>query len=78
MIKIEIPTTIYMFSDGYCDQFGGPTNSKFGFKNFTNLITEIQSLSLPVQKEKLVHTFSEWKENEKQIDDVLVVGIRFC
>lgn len=74
-LNIKKGDSIYLFSDGFQDQFGGPKNRKFGR---TKLIETIQStLSLPPegQHSNLESTFNNWKKEQKQIDDVLVIGI---
>lgn len=68
---------IYLYSDGYPDQFGGEHNTKFMVKKFKQLLQQVESLPMPNQKDKLEQTFDAWQNHEKQTDDVLVVGIRF-
>lgn len=68
--------TVYLYTDGYADQFGGPDGKKYMRKNFKNLINSIQFMSLEDQKAALEREFEEWKGRLEQIDDVLVVGIR--
>ena len=75
-IKVEKGTTIYMFSDGFQDQFGGSQNMKFMSEKFITLLGNISSLNMHKQQELLETTFQKWKGCEKQIDDVLVIGIR--
>jgi len=67
---------IYMHSDGYADQFGGPDHKKFKSSTLKTLLTGIYNLPLPQQKEVLEERFSDWKGNNFQIDDVLVMGLR--
>ncbi len=67
---------LYLFSDGYADQFGGPKGKKIMQKNFTKLLCEISELSMSVQKEKLETFFENWRGDLEQVDDVSVVGIR--
>lgn len=69
--------TIYLFSDGYADQFGGPKGKKFKYKNLQKLILDSQSLPFEAQKEKAKDTFIAWKGNFEQTDDVLLIGFRF-
>jgi len=66
----------YLYSDGFEDQFGEKTNKKFKHKQFRNLITSVQDLPLPKQKEHFESAFMEWKGNTQQIDDVLVFGFK--
>jgi serine phosphatase RsbU (regulator of sigma subunit) len=67
---------IYMFSDGYADQFGGPYQKKFKYASFKTMLTEIHKY--PLQKQRLIleKQFIEWKGNSEQTDDVLIVGYR--
>ncbi|MBC7864894.1 MAG: SpoIIE family protein phosphatase, partial [Bacteroidia bacterium] len=68
--------TVYIFSDGYADQFGGPKGKKFKYKPFQEKILSIQNLTLQKQKHELLKTFEDWKGDLEQIDDVLVVGVK--
>jgi serine phosphatase RsbU (regulator of sigma subunit) len=67
--------TIYMYSDGYEDQFGGPDGKKFKSKRLKSLLTEICTLPASRQKEILENTIDEWKGDLPQVDDIVVVGI---
>jgi serine phosphatase RsbU (regulator of sigma subunit) len=68
--------TIYMFSDGYADQFGGPNSKKFKYATLKDLLLKIYKQPLPKQKEKLDKEFNDWKGNGSQIDDVMVIGLK--
>ncbi len=70
--------TIFVFSDGYADQFGGSKNRKFGHKNLRNLLIDLCEKSLDQQKIMLEKTLNEWIQegNDEQIDDICIVGIR--
>ncbi len=76
-IKLEEGDTLYIFSDGYPDQFGGEENRKFTTKRFKNLLLEIQPEPMDIQKNILIQTFQEWKADYKQMDDILIIGLRF-
>jgi serine phosphatase RsbU (regulator of sigma subunit) len=67
---------IYMFSDGYADQFGGANHKKFNYSTLKALLTEIHKLPLTEQKQILEKHFFDWKGNSTQIDDVLILGLR--
>ncbi|MBN2524717.1 MAG: SpoIIE family protein phosphatase [Bacteroidales bacterium] len=67
---------LYMFSDGYADQFGGADGKKFKSSNFRELLLEINNLSMSEQKVKLNETIEDWKGINEQVDDILVIGIR--
>lgn len=76
-IQIQKNMSVYLFTDGYMDQFGGPENKKFNIPNFKNMLIEIQSLDMNKQKVVVEETIQKWKGNSRQIDDMLVIGIRF-
>jgi hypothetical protein len=67
---------IYMFSDGFPDQFGGPDGKKMKIARLKNLIGEIASLPIDRQEEMLTTFFREWKGNYDQVDDVLFMGVK--
>ena len=67
---------IYLFSDGFQDQFGGPRGKKYMSKNFRNLVIDIAEKSTNQQKELLNQTLENWKGELEQMDDILVIGIR--
>jgi hypothetical protein len=67
---------IYMFTDGYADQFGGKKGSKYKLKPLLNLLMEIHNKSMVAQKNILNHTFEKWEKNFEQVDDVTVFGLR--
>jgi serine phosphatase RsbU (regulator of sigma subunit)/HAMP domain-containing protein len=68
--------TIYIFSDGYADQFGGSRGKKFMYKQFRDLLLGICHKTLDEQKETLNNTIEEWKGTFDQVDDILVIGVR--
>lgn len=68
--------SIYIFSDGFADQFGGYKGKKFKPKNFKKRLLEIQDLSLVEQRAALNKTFYNWKGSLEQLDDVCVIGVR--
>lgn len=67
---------IYMTSDGYADQFGGPKNKKIKMAHLKELLLQNCKKPMNKQKEILVSTFEKWKGNLEQIDDVFVLGIK--
>ncbi|MBL4593972.1 MAG: SpoIIE family protein phosphatase [Flavobacteriales bacterium] len=75
-VNIKKGDIIYLFSDGYVDQFGGLKGKKFMYKRFRELLLSICHLEMDKQKEKLEHVFDEWKGDLEQIDDVCVIGVR--
>ena len=75
-VCVEEPTMVYLFSDGYRDQFGGPDNAKFMSKKFNQLLLDIHQWPMNLQKDKLEKTIEAWKGKHPQTDDILVLGIR--
>jgi len=67
---------IYLFSDGYIDQFGGDKNKKLKSSGFKDLLLEVSSMPVNEQKKKMLEFFDKWKGINEQIDDVCVFGIR--
>jgi PAS domain S-box-containing protein len=68
--------TIYLFTDGYADQFGGNYNKKFKYKNLLALLLSIHKEDLKEQKKLLKDAMSAWKGQNEQVDDILVMGLR--
>lgn len=76
IVKLEKGDTIYLFTDGYCDQFGGPRAKKFMSKRFKDLLLTLQNCTMAEQKSILYNNFLEWKGPLEQVDDILVIGIK--
>lgn len=76
LINLEKGDTLYMFSDGYVDQFGGEKGKKFMAKRFQELLRNVQEKTMEEQKNILNHTIEQWKKNIEQVDDILVIGVR--
>jgi serine phosphatase RsbU (regulator of sigma subunit) len=75
-IKTYPGDLIYMFSDGYADQFGGPDYKKYKNDTLKALLLRINSLPLSNQKQRLEEEFHKWKGPNSQIDDVLIMGLK--
>jgi serine phosphatase RsbU (regulator of sigma subunit) len=75
-IKLKKGDSIYLFSDGYVDQLGGPLRKTFRAINFRKLLLEVQDQPMEKQKAILVENMALWQGEVEQIDDVLVMGIR--
>jgi ligand-binding sensor domain-containing protein/serine phosphatase RsbU (regulator of sigma subunit) len=76
-IPLEKGDTIYIFSDGYSDQFGGPAGKKFKASALKQLLINSQHLSMPEQREVLNNAIEEWRGEHEQVDDILVIGTRY-
>lgn len=76
-IEIKDGDCIYAFSDGYPDQFGGPMNKKFLVKKLTNLLLSINNINMIEQDILLEDTLVEWIGDNTQIDDILLIGLKF-
>lgn len=75
-LKLESGDQLYMFSDGYADQFGGPKGKKFRYKQFKDSLLENSHLPMNIQKEILNNIHDKWRGSLDQIDDILVFGLK--
>ncbi len=75
-INVQKGDCIYLFSDGYIDQFGGENNKRFKSKNFNDLLLAVHQKPMEEQKNILKETINNWKRNFNQTDDILVMGWR--
>lgn len=75
-ISLRETDTIYFFTDGYADQFGGEKGKKFKYKPFKQFLLNISNLPLSTQKMKLEERFISWKGDFDQVDDVCVIGVK--
>ena len=75
-IELKKGDTLYIFSDGYSDQSGGSESSKYLIKRFRKLIRSIAVKEMNEQKEMLISEHLNWKGNEEQMDDILIIGLR--
>jgi serine phosphatase RsbU (regulator of sigma subunit) len=74
--ELKQDDVIYLFTDGFADQFGGPKGKKFGYKQLRELLLANHKLPMNEQKNNIQETFEKWKGEGDQIDDVLLIGIR--
>jgi serine phosphatase RsbU (regulator of sigma subunit) len=77
-IQIKKGTQLYLFTDGYTDQFGGRGGKKFKNKALKELLTDLSTLPVDQQIEKLNQHFITWKNNLDQVDDIAIAVIRFA
>lgn len=75
-LSVKQGDVIYLFTDGYPDQIGGIEKKTFRSQNFRKLLLDNHTLPMEQQKELLEKAFTEWKGDNEQIDDILVIGIR--
>ena len=73
-IEVQEGDRVYMFTDGYPDQFGWETNKKFKITRFRDLLRSVSGWNLERQRENIENTFHEWKGKSVQVDDVTVFG----
>lgn len=76
VISLQKGDCIYLFTDGYADQFGGQNGKKLKYGKFKEMLIHMQQHSMSEQKNLLEQEFNNWKGNLEQVDDVLVIGIR--
>ena len=75
-ISFKPNDSIYLFSDGYSDQFGGAKNKKFKYSKLKELILSGRKLSMDEQKNQIQEAFDIWKGDQEQLDDICVFGLR--
>ena len=75
-VDLQKEDSIYIFSDGYVDQFGGEKGKKFKTRAFRELLLSIQDKSMNEQKNIIDDTFENWRGSEEQVDDVCIIGVR--
>ncbi len=75
-VPLKKGDSIYLFSDGYADQFGGPRDKKFLYKTFKQLLVDISDKSMIEQGQILEQTIADWMGHSDQIDDMVIIGIR--
>lgn len=75
-LELQKGDELYLYTDGYADQFGGQKGKKFMYKRLNELFLGAWNLSISEKKARVENTFSNWKGNLEQVDDVLVVGIK--
>ena len=77
VIKLELGDRLYIFSDGYSDQFGGPEAKKMKFRRFRHLLLSIHDYPFDQQKKYLEDHFVQWMGAHEQVDDILIIGMSF-
>ncbi|MBL7900132.1 MAG: SpoIIE family protein phosphatase, partial [Crocinitomicaceae bacterium] len=75
-LSLKANELIYLFTDGFADQFGGLKNKKFKYSSLKKLLLSSAAHGLEEQREALKKNFDAWKGSMEQVDDVCVVGIR--
>lgn len=75
-IELQKNDSMYMFSDGYADQFGGAAERKFLLKNLKDLFLDISNLPMPHQKNSLIEMHNQWRGRLHQVDDIMVLGLK--
>lgn len=76
LVQLQKEDTIYLFSDGYADQFGGTKSKKFMYKKFKALLASVQEQSMYEQKDILHKTIIDWRGNLDQVDDICIMGVK--
>jgi serine phosphatase RsbU (regulator of sigma subunit)/HAMP domain-containing protein len=76
--KLKQGDVIYIFSDGYADQFGGPNGKKFMANHFRDLLLDVHKHPIEKQKDLLNKTIEEWRGPLDQVDDILVIGVKIA
>lgn len=75
-ISLQKEDSLFIFSDGFSDQFGGERGKKFMSRQFKNFLLSINNLSMETQQELILEKFRDWKGDNEQVDDVCIIGVR--
>jgi serine phosphatase RsbU (regulator of sigma subunit) len=75
-VQLQAGDAVYVFSDGYADQFGGPRGKKFLYRQFRDLLVKISPEAPDRKKALLNQAFNDWKGTHEQVDDILVMGMQ--
>jgi serine phosphatase RsbU (regulator of sigma subunit) len=75
-VQLKKGDCVYLYSDGYADQFGGPKGKKFKYAKLRELLLSIHTKPMQEQHTLLLNTFGQWKGELEQIDDVCIIGVR--
>ena len=76
ILPLQPDDTIYIFTDGFVDQYGGEMRKKFKSARFKQLLLSVQAKTMEKQKQEIEKSFESWRGNVEQIDDVCVIGVR--
>jgi serine phosphatase RsbU (regulator of sigma subunit) len=76
VIQLNKGDIIYIFTDGFADQFGGPEGKKYKYRRFRHLLLALHQLPMERQAEFLKRSISDWRGELDQVDDILIIGIR--
>ncbi len=76
-IELKENDLVYLFSDGYSSQFGDINNKKFMVRRLQKLLIDNRTKNMEEQQEVLINTFEKWKGNKEQVDDILVLGVKY-
>jgi serine phosphatase RsbU (regulator of sigma subunit) len=75
-IELQRGDALYIFTDGYADQFGGPKGKKFKYKQLEEVIVSMQNEPMQVQEDILIERMNAWRGTLEQVDDILVIGVK--
>jgi serine phosphatase RsbU (regulator of sigma subunit)/HAMP domain-containing protein len=75
-VQLRKGDAVYIFSDGYADQFGGPKGKKFMISHFRNLLIQLAAQPIEQQKQIISKTLNDWCGKLDQVDDILVIGLK--
>lgn len=76
-MDIQKGDVMYVYTDGYADQFGGPKGKKFKYRQLNELLVSVNKEGVEKQQDILEKAFNSWKGDLEQVDDVCVAGIIF-
>jgi serine phosphatase RsbU (regulator of sigma subunit) len=75
-LQLQKDDSLYLFTDGYADQFGGEKGKKFKYRHVKELLLSLRKRSMEEQKSAFHQTIENWRGNNEQVDDILVMGVK--
>lgn len=75
-MPVQEGDVVYIFSDGFADQFGGPDGKKYKLKRFRDLLERVHTLPMDEQYESIFQELAEWQGDHEQVDDIMILGVR--
>jgi serine phosphatase RsbU (regulator of sigma subunit) len=75
-VHLNLGDGLYIFTDGYSDQFGGPSGKKFKAASLKKILLSIQGKNMDDQKSILNQAFEDWRGTLEQVDDVCIIGVK--
>ncbi|MDP4664511.1 MAG: serine/threonine-protein phosphatase [Salibacteraceae bacterium] len=74
---LQVNDSVYLFTDGFADQFGGPKNKKMKYSTFKEILLAQKGVEMSEQANQIFNHFETWRGSQEQIDDVCIMGLQY-